>query len=54
MKAFRFRCGSGYVFASGDSIDQAYNKAAKIWSTIFAGERAGYMKEGAAPYFIKY
>lgn len=57
MKCFRFTASLngevGFVFAGGNSADDARKRASKITKNLSGGEPAGYFKEGTAPRFVR-
>ena len=57
MKCFRFAASLkgevGFVFAGGNSVDDARKRASKITKNVSGGEPAGYFKEGTAARFVR-
>ena len=51
MKAWRFKAGSGYVYAPGATVEDGRKKASKLRKDVYGGERAGYFKDGSAAYY---
>jgi hypothetical protein len=50
MKSWRFNSGSGFVYAPGNTVEDARKKASKV-RNVYGGERAGYFKDGYAAYY---